>query len=121
MAILFFQLRGVPYDEADDIRELLTVNEIAFYETSAGSWGMSMPAIWLYHNEDLEKIQPLFDCYQQERAITQRDLYLKQKKQNRHNGFLGAVLKHPLQFIFYSMVLVMTCYLSIKWLFELGL
>lgn len=122
MAILFFPLRGVPYDEAEDVRELLTANEIDFYETSAGSWGISMPGIWLYHNEDLEKIKPLFDAYQEQRAITQRALYLEQKHQDRQRlGWAGYIRVNPLQFIFYSAILGMTCYVSIKWLFELGL
>ena len=35
MAVLFFNLRGVPQDEADDVRELLQQHDIGFYETDA--------------------------------------------------------------------------------------
>lgn len=121
MAVLFFSLRGVPEDEAEDIRELLQTYEIDFYETSAGSFGISMPAIWLYHREDLEKIQPLFDAYQHQRYLTQRTLYQELKQQGEIGGFLQANLKKPLQFLIYSSVIVLTFYVSIKWLFELGL
>ena len=47
MALLLFRLRNVPDDEADEVRHLLNENSIEFYETSAGNWGISMPAIWL--------------------------------------------------------------------------
>ncbi len=121
MAVLFFSLRGVPNDEAEDVRELLLTNEIDFYETSAGSFGISMPAIWLYHQEDLEKIQPLFDAYQRERYNTQRALYQELKQQGEVGGFLQANLRNPLQFLIYSSVIALTLYVSIKWVFELGL
>lgn len=38
-AKILFRLSGVPDDEADDVRMLLTDNAIDFYETSAGNWG----------------------------------------------------------------------------------
>jgi hypothetical protein len=81
MSVLFFPLRSVPTDEADDVRALLIANEIEFYETSAGNWGVSMPAIWLYQQADLEKIQPHFAEYQQKRTLEQRQLYLQSKQQ----------------------------------------
>ena len=121
MAVLFFSLRGVPNDEADDVRELLLANEIDYYETSAGSFGISMPAIWLYHPEDLEKIQPVFDDYQQRRCITQRNLYQELKQNGEIGGFLQSIWIKPLQFLIYSSVIVLTLYVSIKWVFELGL
>lgn len=121
MSILFFSLRGVPEDEADDVRELLSTNDIDFYETSAGSWGISMPAIWLYQVDDLEKARPLFDQYQQHRAITQRALYQQLKLQGQAEGFLRQNLKKPLRFAIYSGAIALTLYVSVKWLFELGL
>ncbi len=121
MTILFFSLRGVPDDEADDVRELLTANDIDFYETSAGSWGISMPAIWLHSVDDLEKAKPLFDTYQQQRAITQRAQYLHLKQQGQTHGFLRHNLKKPLHFTIYSGAIALTVYVSVKWLFELGL
>lgn len=121
MSILFFSLRGVPNDEADDIRDLLTANEIEFYETSAGNWGISLPAIWLHSSEDLEKIRPLFDAYQQQRAISQRALYEQLKQQGQLQGCLLANLHKPARFCLYCGVLALTAYVSVKWLFELGL
>lgn len=121
MGILFFSLRGVPDDEAEEVRDLLSDHDIAYYETSAGSWGISMPAIWLYNLDDVEKARPLFDAYQEQRAITQRARYLQLKQQGLNQGFLRHNLKSPLRFVAYCCVIAMTVYVSLKWLFELGL
>ncbi|MDD4914289.1 MAG: DUF6164 family protein [Methylococcales bacterium] len=120
MSILFFPLRGVPADEADDIRELLTANEIAFYETSAGILGISMPAIWLYDQQDADRIRPLFDAYQRQRQITQHARYLELKKQGQ-TGLWQYILKKPLLFLLYVGIIALTLYVSVKWVFELGL
>ena len=117
MAILFFSLRGVPEDEAEDVRALLAAYDIAFYETSAGSWGVSMPAIWLYDEADREKILPAFDDYQAQRALTQRQLYLEAKRNSSGWGDLRQILRRG----FYAGLLGLTAYVSVKWLFELGL
>ena len=44
-------MRHVPEDEAREVRELLASNKIEFFETFAGNWGVSMPALWLKKNE----------------------------------------------------------------------
>lgn len=121
MSLLFFRLNGVPTDEADDVRELLTSNDIDFYETSAGNWGISMPAIWLYQPEDLSLAQPLLDEYQQQRAVSQRQLYLQAKLNGEHPGFWRQMINKPLHFACYCLVLALIVYASMKWVFELGL
>lgn len=121
MAILFFNLRGVPQDEADDVRELLNSNAIEFYETFDGSWGVSMPAIWLYHEADLSIAQPLFDAYQQQRSLNQRALYQQLKQAKQHQGFWARTCEHPLRFLVFSSCIALVSYASVKWVFELGL
>lgn len=120
MAVLFFNLRGVPSDEADDIRELLAAHDIDFYETDAGNWGMSLPAIWLYQEEDLLIARPLFDEYQEQRAQRQRALYLQAKRLGKHPSFWQRHKSRPLQFLFYLVALSLIAYASVKWVFELG-
>lgn len=120
MSILFFNLRGVPTDEADDVRELLHANDIDFYETSAGIWGISLPAIWLHHPDDLPTALRLFDDYQQQRALTQRALYQQRKQLGQQPGFWLHNFKNPLRFIAYACVIALVIYLSIKWVLDLG-
>ncbi len=120
MSILFFNLRGVPIDEADDVRDLLTTHDIPFYETSAGLLGISLAAIWLHHPDDLPLASRLFDDYQQQRALTQRARYLERKHQGLQPGFWLHNLKQPLRFVMFASALALVIYLSVKWVLELG-
>ena len=121
MATLLFSLRGVPEDEAYEVRELLTEHEINFYETSAGNWGVSMPALWLRDNSELEKARQLLDEYQQQRQISQRQLYLERKQAGQHKNLLDSFREKPLLFTGYFAVLSLVIYASIRFLMELGL
>lgn len=121
MAKLLFSLRGVPEDEAYEVRELLTAHEINFYETSAGNWGISMPALWLQNENEFEKARRLLDDYQQQRQITQRQLYLQRKQAGQAGNFLTLLREKTLLFIAYLAVMALVVYVSIKFLFELGL
>jgi len=67
MAIQVFRLRNVPDDEAEEIRQLLTEHHIDFYETPAGNWGISMPALWLKDEAQLDRAKALIARYQQQR------------------------------------------------------
>jgi len=120
MAILFFSLRGVPADEIEDVRQLLADNDIDFYETSAGTWGTSLPAIWLYRAEDQPAASELFDRYQTQRALTQRALY-QARKNSGAVGFWRHNLARPLRFAGLSIAMALVAFVSLKWLFELGL
>ena len=64
MSKLLFKLRGVPDDEADEIRALLTEKQIEYYETSAGNWGISLPALWLQDDSRYSEAKELLDAYQ---------------------------------------------------------
>lgn len=75
MARLLFRLRHVPEDEAEDVRQLLTDHDLAFYETSAGNWGISMPGLWLHNDGDFEKANALLQNYQTERQSRMRQAY----------------------------------------------
>ncbi len=121
MATLFFSLRGVPEDESEDVRELLSENEIDFYETSAGNWGMSMPAIWIKNKNDLPKAIELLNDYQHKRCIEQRALYNQLKKDGRHKRISDVFREKPVQFLSYTGFIIFIFYFSIKLLFELGL
>ena len=80
MAVLIFNLRHVPDDEAQDVRELLLDNNIEFYETSAGILGMSVPGLWVVNEEQVEEARHLIDEYQQLRQKRVREEYRLTKK-----------------------------------------
>lgn len=67
MASILFRLRLVPEDEAEDVRQVLTDSNIPWYETSAGRWGVSFPAIWVRDDIDLPRARELLADYQAKR------------------------------------------------------
>ncbi len=121
MSVLLFSLRGVPDDEADEVRELLTEHDIDFYETPAGNWGVSMPALWLKSGDQLTKASELLNSYQQQRAVTQHALYLQNKQAGQHKTFWQALCNHPLQYSVYFLAMGLVIYASIRLLFDFGL
>jgi len=124
MRVLLFKLRGVPDDEAEDVRALLSENHIDFYETSAGNWGISMPAIWLRDDLRQERAKALIATYQEERYIRVKAEYEQLKKEGKHRKTMDLLKENPTQFILYGVIILGILYLSIKpfvgwWFFEL--
>ncbi len=120
MAVRLFPLRSVPDDEADDIRELLTDNNVEFYETSAGNWGISMPAIWLRDDDQLPRAKALIADYQAKRAVQQREIYEQLKREGKHRTFWVLLQEEPLKVIAYIGIVLAILYFSTKPFLSLG-
>lgn len=120
MAVQLFILRGVPDDEADEIRALLTEHRIDYYETPAGSWGMSMPALWLNDENQLERAQNLLDDYQQQRRAAARDEYDELRVQGRQRTVIDLFRDHPLRYLLYLALVAVIAYFSISPFVNLG-
>ncbi|MFQ3186920.1 DUF6164 family protein [Marinomonas primoryensis] len=90
MATLVFRLKYVPDEEAHEIRQLLTDNDIVFYETTAGRWQISMAGLWVKDKEQALKASALIREDQMLRAQTMRPItvgqwvlgYLQHARQN---------------------------------------
>jgi len=120
MAEQLFDLRGVPDDEAEDIRALLTDNAIEFYETSAGNWGASMPAIWLRDDSQLSHAKTLISEYQAQRVTQQREIYEQLKRKGKHRTFWAMLWEEPLKVIAYIGIVLVILYFSTKPFLSLG-
>ena len=120
MAVQMFNLRNVPEDEADDIRQLLTTHHIEHYETPAGRWGMSSPALWITDDEQREQVVELIAQYQQQRALVARQLYAEQKAHGQHLTLRGLVKLHPLRYIAALVAIAFIVFVSVgpflKWM-----
>ena len=112
MSILLFKLRGVPDDEAEEVRELLTAHKIEYYETTAGSWGISLPAIWLHDKDQLEQAQTLLTQYQEERAQKAREIYAEQCRQGTQRTILTLFLESPVKWLVYISAILFVLYLA---------
>jgi len=115
-----FALNGVPDDEAEDVRALLTAGEIDFYETPAGNWGISAPVIWLKDASQLDKARLLIDAYQRERQVRAREEYTQLKRAGRQRTIMDVIKENPLRFIVYLAAIVAIVYFSTKPFMDIG-
>jgi hypothetical protein len=120
MPVRLFSLRGVPDDEAEDVRALLTENNIDFYETSPGNWGISTPGIWLRDESQLHQARALIKGYQQERADEQRKIYEQLRQEGKQRTFLTVFVEDPLKIIAYIAIVGLILYFSTKPFLNLG-
>lgn len=120
MSKLLFKLRGVPDDEADEIRALLTEKQIEYYETSAGNWGISLPAIWLQDDSRYLEVKELLEAYQVARTERIRTEYARLKQAGKQKTMKDSFLENPLAFIGYVFIVIVLLYLPFKIVVELG-
>lgn len=99
-------------DEAAELRELLDTNGIDYYETPAGNWGISMPAIWLRDESQLQAARTLLDAYQGERAARAREEYERLRRSGRHRTLADTVRENPIRVLVYLAVAALVIYVS---------
>lgn len=99
MSALLFRLRNVPKDEANDIYELLNKNHIEVYETSAGNWGISMPAIWVADDSQLDFARQLISDYQCQRTVVMRSEYESRQAAGLEPSLRERLLQRPIRSI----------------------
>lgn len=114
MAVIVFSLRNVPDDEAEEVRELLTENNVHFYETSAGNWGISNPALWLREESDLPRAKALIDDYQQARYEAAREEYERLKAAGKARGFADVWRENPWRVLLYALFIAFLLYVSMS-------
>ena len=114
MPELIFKLRNIPDDEVAEVHQLLKDNNIDYYETSAGNWGISMPALWVKTDEQLAQARQLLDEYQKQRAQKAREDYLKQKAEGKQRTLLDEFKEHPIRLIIYFAITAILIFLPIK-------
>jgi len=113
MAVRLFKLRDVPDDEAEDVRQLLIENDIGFYETYAGNWGIGTPAIWLKDESRLGQAKGVIDQYQGERAIRMRADYEQMKQEGLHETTMDRIKAHPIQVIVFGALALFILYVTL--------
>ncbi len=115
MSVLLFKLNGVPEDEADDVRACLEEHDIAFYETSAGNWGVSLAGIWLHDDTRLDEAKALIANYQQERARESRAEYEAMRERGEVLGFWANLAANPWRSFLYLWPVALVGYVSLTW------
>ncbi|MDG2090355.1 MAG: DUF6164 family protein [Gammaproteobacteria bacterium] len=113
MAKQLLKLRNVPQDELAEIYELLESNEIEFYETSAGNWGISMPALWLADDEDYPQVRAMLDDYSEQRYQRAREEYEYLKQSGKTRNFFDIARENPFKVGLYLVIVFVLVYFSI--------
>lgn len=104
-------MRDVPTDEADEVRALLDSQGIEYFETFAGNWGISMPALWVKNPAKFNDARALIDEYQKQRlSVDGNDTTAKTFKQ--------SFRETPFQFIAYWILIAVVLFISIYYFFS---
>lgn len=99
MAKKLFSLRDVPFEEAQRIRDELEQHDIDFYETHAGNWGISLPAIWLPDESQWDKARGVLDSFQVQLTQEVQALYKQQIESGEDQTIFRALCEKPLIFL----------------------
>lgn len=113
MPHLLFKLNGVAEDEAEEIRHLLDAHHVDYYETDAGRFGISLAAIWLPDDGEIERATQLLDDYQQERYHHARAAYEQRLRDGSQETHLQRLLHQPLRTLLYLLVIAVILYFSL--------
>ncbi|MDH5650182.1 MAG: DUF6164 family protein [Gammaproteobacteria bacterium] len=113
MPHLLLKLNSVPEDELIDVRRLLDENDINYYETDAGRFGISLAAIWLHDNVDPEPAKQLLDSYKEQRYQQAREIYQQQQRDGTAETFLQKALHSPIRTVVIITAILVVLYFSI--------
>ncbi|SDH38517.1 DUF6164 family protein [Nitrosomonas sp. Nm132] len=119
MSKILFRLRNIPDDEVEEVRELLASHHIDYYETSAGNWGVSMPALWVRDEHQYQEAKKLLDNYQEARSIRVREEYARLKREGKNKTVLDSLKENPVLFIAYILIVLILLYLPFKLIMEI--
>ena len=120
MATQLLKLRNVPDDELLEIYTLLDEHEIAYYETGAGNWGISMPALWLNNDEQVSQAKTLLAEYSEQRRLKVREEYEALKTAGKARTFFDIAKENPFKFILYLLVIGVLVYFTLMPFIALG-
>ena len=95
MSKLLLNLRHVPEDEADDVRELLEAGGIEFYETRPSIWGVSGGGIFITDDASAGKARRLMDEYQARRRTRVRAKYAAARRDGTAETFWTILRAEP--------------------------
>lgn len=97
MPRLLLNLRHVPDDEIEDVRELMRDHHIECYDTPPGPFGITAGGIWLQDPDDYPRARELMDRYQRERRERARAEWERARERGEAETLGSSVRRHPLK------------------------
>lgn len=114
MAAFLYSLRHVPDEEAEAIRALLNDNQIDFYETPAGSWGITAAAVWLRDADQLPQAKELLEGFHVAWGQSQQEQHRQLQREGKAVGFIDGLKQQPVRVIAYLALALAILYVSVK-------
>lgn len=108
---LLLKLRGLPEDEIEGLRALLSDHHIDHYRTPQNSFGMGLPALWVRDRGQLEHARRLLREYRTERARRLRADAASRRDAGDPSTVLGRLRARRAESLLYLLVLVWLAYL----------
>ncbi len=99
MGRLLLNLRNVPDEELEEVRELLREHGIEYYETEPSRWFVSFGALWLSDERQADEAHKLLSEYQQNRRERERARYEAERAAGEHETLGGRFRRQPLRFL----------------------
>lgn len=106
-------LRYVPDDEAEEIRQLFEQHEVRYYETPPSRWGISMGGFWVHDDDEAERARVLLNEYQQQRQSQQRERYQQALLQGEAGGLWQRMRRKPVTTLAATLAIVAILFLSL--------
>ena len=114
MSVKLYNLRDVPEDEVDEMRELLHEQHFDFYETPGGAWGISAPAFWLKEESELARAKAAIQEYQVERSVRMKAEFARDQAEGKTRTMWDLVLERPVMVVIYIALIFFFAYISIS-------
>lgn len=92
-------LRQVPDDEADEVRELLKQHDVPYFETPPSRFGISSGALWLGDDGRREQAQALLVQYHEQRRERAREALELAQREGRAATFWSQLRSEPLRVV----------------------
>ncbi|NBB91816.1 MAG: hypothetical protein GVY32_01445 [Gammaproteobacteria bacterium] len=97
MPRLLLNLRHVPDDEIEEIRDLMDRHAIECYDTPRGPFGITAGGIWLKNPDDYARARGLMDEYQEQRSARARSAWRAARDRGEADTVASLVRRHPLR------------------------
>ena len=104
----------MPEDEAEEVRALLEQNSIEFFETFAGNWGISLPALWLRDEAQFAQARQLIDVYQEQRRVRMQNEYAQQRMRGEVKTIWHSFIENPFRFLLYMSLAALVLFFSVQ-------
>ncbi len=113
-------LRNVPDDEAEEIRELFESHAVSYYETPPSRWGISMGGFWVHDDDEARRARALLDDYQRQRQHQQRQRYEDGLHRGEVAGFWQRLVRHPVRILAACLAIAVIIALTLAPFINLG-